>query len=143
MKSFDYVNSISKTKKNMMQDTENDALAEKAYVPYIVNKALSYFPDTILHANLMNQNYHLNNRAQYTFLLNSIRPKKRFAKWVQDASNEDLNTVCAYYDCNTTRGQEYLSLLSSEQIEMIKKELETGGIKNESNRKSGRNRATK
>jgi hypothetical protein len=143
MKPFDYVNSISKTKKNMMQDTENDALAEKAYVPYIVNKALSYFPDTILHANLMNQNYHLNNRAQYTFLLNSIRPKKRFAKWVQDASNEDLNTVCAYYDCNTTRGQEYLSLLSSEQIEMIKKELETGGIKNESNRKSGRNRATK
>jgi hypothetical protein len=138
MKPFDYVNSISKTKKNMMQDTENDALAEKAYVPYIVNKALSYFPDTILHANLMNQNYHLNNRAQYTFLLNSIRPKKRFAKWVQDASNEDLNTVCAYYDCNTTRGQEYLSLLSSEQIEMIKKELETGGIKNESNRKSGR-----
>jgi hypothetical protein len=143
MKPFDYVNSISKTKNNMMQDTENDALAEKAYVPYIVNKALSYFPDTILHANLMNQNYHLNNRAQYTFLLNSIRPKKRFAKWVQDASNEDLNTVCAYYDCNTTRGQEYLSLLSSEQIEMIKKELETGGIKNESNRKSGRNRATK
>ena len=143
MKPFDYVNSISKTKKNMMQDTENDALAEKTYVPYIVNKALSYFPDTILHANLMNQNYHLNNRAQYTFLLNSIRPKKRFAKWVQDASNEDLNTVCAYYDCNTTRGQEYLSLLSSEQIEMIKKELETGGIKNESNRKSGRNRATK
>lgn len=143
MKPFDYVNSISKTKKNMMQDTENDALAEKAYVPFIVNKALSYFPDTILHANLMNQNYHLNNRAQYTFLLNSIRPKKRFAKWVQDASNEDLNTVCAYYDCNTTRGQEYLSLLSSEQIEMIKKELETGGIKNESNRKSGRNRATK
>lgn len=143
MKPFDYVNSITKTKNNMMQDTENDALAEKAYVPYIVNKALSYFPDTILHANLMNQNYHLNNRAQYTFLLNSIRPKKRFAKWVQDASNEDLNTVCAYYDCNTTRGQEYLSLLSSEQIEMIKKELETGGIKNESNRKSGRNRATK
>jgi len=127
MKPFDYVNSISKTKNNMMQGTENDALAEKAYVPYIVNKALSYFPDTILHANLMNQNYHLNNRAQYTFLLNSIRPKKRFAKWVQDASNEDLNAVCVYYDCNTTRGQEYLSLLSSEQIEMIKKELETGG----------------
>ena len=143
MNPFDYVNSINKTKKNMMQGSENDALAEKSYKPYIVNKALSYFPDTILHANLMNQYHQLNNKAQYVFLLNSIRPKKRWAKWVENASDEDLNIVCAYYQCNNTRGQEYLSLLSSEQLEMIKKQLETGGVKNESNRKSGGDRSTK
>lgn len=135
---FDYVSSINQSKKNMMRGTENDTLSEKQYNAYIVNKALSNFPDTILHANLMNINHHLPNRPQYEFFINSIRPKKRFAKWVKDISDEDLESVCAFYQCNKTRGREYLSLLTSEQLEIMKKQLETGGVKNESGRKSSR-----
>lgn len=142
-KPFDYVNSIIKSKNNMMRDTANDDLAEKDYPSYLVNKALSYYPDTLLHANLVNTNHHLDNRPQYEFLLNSIRPKKRFVEWVKPNDSEDLNIVCAFYKCNHERGREYLSLLSSDQLDMIKKQLETGGIKNESNRNAGRNRTTK
>jgi hypothetical protein len=131
---FDYVKSITTTKENMMRDTENDELAEQGYNQFLTNNALSYFPDTILHANLMNQNYHLENRPQYEFLLNSIRPKKRFAKWVKTASLEELDIVAAYYDCNITRAREYLPLLSGEQLTAMKKELETGGLQNESSR---------
>lgn len=140
---FDYVNSISHTKKNMMRDTENDELAEKEYNAYIVNKALSYHADTLLHANLMNQYHQLDNRPQFEFMLNSCRPKKRFAKWAKNSSDESLDIICEYYHCNRIVGQEYLSILSSEQIKTIKKELETGGIKNERDRKSGRGRTTK
>ena len=131
---FDYVNSINQNKKNMMRGSENDALSEKGYSAYMVNNALSYFPDTILHANLMNQQFHLDNRPQYEFLLNSIRPKKRFAKWVKDAGDKDLDMVCAYYECNRNVGRDYLSLLSSEQLHIMEQQLETGGIKNGSNR---------
>ena len=126
---FDYVNTLTTTKVNMMRDSENDTLAEKAYEPWLVNKALSYFPDTILHANLMNQYHHLDKRPQYECLINSIRHKKRFAKWVKNASNEELELVCAYYKCNRVIGQEYLSLLSSEQLDIMKKQQDTGGIK--------------
>lgn len=126
---FDYVNTLTTTKVNMMRDSENDTLAEKVYEPWLVNKALSYFPDTILHANLMNQYHHLDKRPQYECLINSIRPKKRFAKWVKNASNEELDLVCAYYKCNRIIGQEYLSLLSSEQLDIMKKQQDTGGIK--------------
>ena len=126
---FDYVNTLTTTKVNMMRDSENDTLAEKAYEPWLVNKALSYFPDTILHANLMNQYHHLDKRPQYECLINSIRPKKRFAKWVKNASNEELELVCAYYKCNRVIGLEYLSLLSSEQLDIMKKQQDTGGIK--------------
>lgn len=135
MKPFDYVNSITFGKKNMMRGSENDELSEKQYAAYIVNKALSYFPDTILHANLMNQFHQLDNRPQYEFLLNSIRPKKRFAKWVKDAGDKDLDLVCEVYQCNRTVGREYLSLLSSNDIEIMKQQQETGGIKNESSRR--------
>lgn len=125
---FDYITTINQTKKNMMRDSENDTLSEKGYNAWVVNNALSYFPDTILHANLMNQYHHLDNRPQYEFLLNSVRPRKRFAKWVKDTGDKELDIVCRYYECNRTIGKEYLSLLSSEQLEIMKQQLETGGL---------------
>lgn len=126
---FDYVNTINQTKKNLMRGSENDTLSEKDYNAYMVNKALSYFPDTILHANLVNQYHQLDKRPQYEFLLNSIRPKKRFAKWVKDAGDKELEIVCEYYQCNRNLAKDYLSLLSSEQIKFMEQQLETGGTK--------------
>jgi len=113
----------------MMRDSENDVLAERGYEPWLVNNALSYFPDTILHANLMNVNHQLDKRPQYECLINSIRPKKRWAKWVKNASNEDLDMICEYYLCNRTVGQEYLSLLSSDELRIMKEQQEIGGVK--------------
>lgn len=130
MGAFDYVNSIMLNKNNMMRDTENDALAEKEYNAYLTNNALSYHADTILHANLMNSNYHLPKRAQYEFLINSVRRKKRkFEKWAKKANDENLKLVCEVYGCNVTVGKQYLSLLSDEQLNIIRKEKDTGGLK--------------
>jgi len=113
----------------MMRDTENDELAEKDYNPWIVNKALSYFPDTVLIANEVNMYHGLEKRAQYEYLINMIRPNKRWAKWVKDVNDEDLDSVCAYYNVNRIIGREYLSLLSKEQIQIIKKDQDKGGNK--------------
>jgi hypothetical protein len=113
----------------MMRDTENDELAEKQYNPWIVNKALSYFPDTVLIANEVNMYHGLDNRPQYEYLINMIRPNKRWAKWVKDVSDEDLDAVCSYYNVNRIIGREYLSLLNNDQIRTIKKEQEQGGKK--------------
>ena len=41
MKPFDYVNSINYSKKNMMEGTDNDELAESGYVPFLTNRSLS------------------------------------------------------------------------------------------------------
>ena len=91
MKPFDYINSINFTKKNLMRGTENDELAEKGYVPYITNKTLSYFTDTLLYANEMNRYHFLDNKLQYEFYLNSIRKKKRFAKWAKADNNDAVS----------------------------------------------------
>ena len=48
---FDFVNSINFNKHDLMTGTENDELAEKSYVPFLTNRSLSYFTDTILYAN--------------------------------------------------------------------------------------------
>ena len=73
---FDYVNSINISKKDIMHDD----ISEKSYPAFMVNRALSYFNDTVLYANEMNVNHHIDNKLQYHFLINIIRKKKRFSK---------------------------------------------------------------
>ena len=124
---FDYVKSINQTKKNMMRETENDDLAEKAYQPYLTNRSLSYFIDTILMANEMNMRPDADNKLQYEYLLNSVRPRKRFAKWVKPNEDNDLNVIMEYTGCSLHKAREYLLILSDEQLLVMKEKLEKGG----------------
>ena len=127
---FDYVNSIMTSKANMMRGTENDALAEKDYNAWLTNVALSYHQDTILLANLTNSLHHLPNRAQYEILLNTVRSKKRpFTKWAKEIKSDDLDLVCETYSCSKTRAKEYLTLLTTEQLESLREQRQTGGTK--------------
>ena len=128
MKPFDFVNDINQGKVNLMRGSENDKLAEESYVPYLTNMALSMFPDTVLYANEMNMNHTMPNRAQYEFLLNSVRPGRRFGgKWPKKVDDEALEAVCEFFNVNTRIGRDYLNLMSPEQIEMIKQKQEKGG----------------
>ena len=126
MKPFDFVNSINSTKKNLMKGTENDALAEKTYSPWLTNRSLSYFADSIHAANMMNCNHSLDNKLQYSFLINIIRPSKRFAKWVKKEKDEDLEAVAEYYGYNRRAAKAALDILSSEHIKIIKKKIQKG-----------------
>ena len=77
----DYLNAINHEKKNLM-DTD-DELWEKKYPPFIINKCLAPFPDTIFLVNEMNKYHHLDKKLQFDFLLNSLRTRKRFTPWLK------------------------------------------------------------
>jgi len=115
MTPFDYVNSISQNKKNMMRDTENDEYSEKQYEPFLANRALSYFTDTLLYANEMNKYSTLDNKMQYEYLLHSVRQGKRFSKWAKKAESEELKAISRCYQVNMRVAQQYSKLLSDKQ----------------------------
>lgn len=129
MNPFDYVNSINMSKKHMMENTENDNLAEKSYNSYIVNKSLSYFIDTILYANEANEIHHMDKRLQYDYLFYSIPKKKRFSKWAKPNRDDDLDLIIEYYQCNYTRASEILKIINNKDLEYIKQKLQKGGVK--------------
>ena len=130
MKPFDFINSINFTKKNLMRGSDNDELSEKSYAPYLTNKSLSYFTDTLLYANEMNKYHFLDNKLQYEFFLNSIRKKKRFAKWAKADKNDDLVMVSEYYQISLSKAKEAIRILSTEQLSTIRNKMEQG-IKND------------
>jgi hypothetical protein len=124
---FDYVTAINFNKQDLMSGTENDELAEAGYVPFLTNRSLSYFPETILYANEMNMQNHLDNKLQFHYLINSIRPKRRYSKWAKRQDSEDFEAVKQYFKYNNTKTEQALQLLSPDQIKTIKKKLTTGG----------------
>ena len=130
MKPFDFINSINFTKKNLMRGSDNDELSEKSYAPYLTNKSLSYFTDTLLYANEMNKYHFLDNKLQNEFFLNSIRKKKRFAKWAKADSNDDLVMISEYYQISLSKAKDAIRILSHEQLSTIRNKMEQG-IKND------------
>ena len=125
MNPFEYVNAINTTKKDIMIDD----LAEKAYNPFIVNRSLSYFNDTVLMANEMNRNHHIDNRLQFDFFINIVRKKKRFSKFIKPETVSDVEVVKEYYGYSNEKARKALSLLTSDQINELKKKVYKGGRK--------------
>lgn len=125
---FDYINDINTGKKNIIRNSEDPVRSEKEYNAFLTNRGLSYFIDTVLYANEMNINHHLDSKLQYEYYINIIRPKKRFAKWVKSVSEDDLELIKSYYGFNTEKARQALSILSKDQIDLIKNKQEKGGV---------------
>jgi hypothetical protein len=124
MNPFDFINSIT-YKKNIAMDSNN----ESSYNPFITNRALSQFVDCILLSNEMNMRHHIDNKLQYDYFINRIRPKKRFKKWDKKLDNENIELIKEYYDYNNDKATTALSILSLQQLDIIKKKLNKGGVK--------------
>jgi len=120
----DYLYSINQSKKNILDD---DPSAVKKYPPYVVNRCLSSFTDTVLYANEMNKNSHLPNKMQYDFFLNSVKPRKRFSPWARKDSIDYLDIVKEYYGYNDDKALQALRILTKDQLDKISYLLRKGG----------------
>lgn len=123
MNPFEFVNAICDSKENLIIDD----ISEKAYNPFMVNRTLSYHYDTVLLANEMNRRAFLDKKLQFDFLINTVRKKKRFAKWAKPESSDDLEVVKEYYGYSNEKARQVLPLLNSDQMGQLKKRIFKGG----------------
>jgi hypothetical protein len=117
---FTFVNSITYDKKDIYNEE-----TKKHYVPFMINRALSYYVDTVLYANEMNLHADLPKYMQYSYYLNSIAKRKRFSKWGKKAESEDLDLVMELYQLSHSKAIEFLSVLTPAQVKALR-QLKTG-----------------
>jgi len=123
---FEFIKSINDTKVNIIsQDPEN----AKYYNAFVVNRSLSYFPDTIYFANEMNKYHQLDDDMQYNFLLNIVRKRKRFSKWDKSAGINNINIIKSYYGYSEEKARQVADLLTDDQITSILHKVSIGGRK--------------
>lgn len=120
----DYLNSINISKENLMDSNLEN---EKSYTPYIINRCFSGYVDTILLANEMNLNSHLDKKLQYDFYINIIRPKKRFSPWIKKEKFDSLECIKQYYGYSDEKAKDALKILTDDQIQFIKSKMNRGG----------------
>jgi hypothetical protein len=121
---FDFINAINDTKKDLFEDPQ----ANKDYSPFMVNRGLSYFHDTLFLANEMNTCPTIPKDWQFKFLLNTVTRKKRFSKWVKkDSDSKNLQLVMKHYGYSSKRAEEVLGLLTANQLKEIEQKYYCGG----------------
>lgn len=119
----DILPSIMKTKQKCVLAQENE------YVPFLVNRALSFHYDCALLANEMNKLPGLDQNLQYDYLLNTVRAYRRpFKGWIKKETIENLAVIQEYYQCSSEKAKEIISILSPQQIEELKKRIYKGGV---------------
>jgi len=123
----EYLNSINFTKKDLMKSDDKEWI--KKYPAFIINKILSGFSDTIMLVNEVNRNHFLDKDMQYSFLLNSIRSKKRFSPFLRASKLKDIECVKEYYGYSNDKAKSALDILTKEQLKLIKEKLFKGGTK--------------
>ena len=124
MNPFEYANDLMKKK-----DYDGDCIRErKDYKPFFINRSLSYQPDLIHYANMMNENPMLEAKAHYDFLHQTVEKKKRpFRGWIKAKKLEDLAVVKEYYKYSNKRALECLGILTGDDIKYLKERLKKGG----------------
>lgn len=111
--------SINYTKEDILDPNGKD------YVPFIVNKSLSYFMDTVAYANEMNKYPFLDKRMQYDYLKGSIRKRKRFSGWVKKDKSDVIDAIIKYYNVSYRKASEYEKLLTEDQKQEILNHIQT------------------
>jgi hypothetical protein len=122
---WDYLNAITYTKDlSVLQDEDFD----KVYVPFVINMMLAQHKDCVLAANMMNERPWMPVRAQFLFLLNTLRKRfRKNEKREKYTDPDDVGALAEYYDCSVRRARDLVSLHTSAQLTIIRSRLDKGG----------------
>lgn len=128
---FSFVNEINTSKRDIMRDQngEHSDLLEKVYSAWLVNRSLSYFNDSIIHANEMNKNHHLDSRLQFDYLRTAVRRRKRYSKWIKNNESESIEIIKTAYQYSNEKARMVLDILSDDQLNLLKQKISKGGHK--------------
>lgn len=120
MKLWDYVESISSTKRELEFDP-------RVYNAFMVNRALSQHVDAVLYANEVNAIPGMDPEMQYRYLREYVRKRRRYGgKWPKRVEDEGIKVVMEYYGCTRREAVESLMVMRPGDLERIMEEMKVG-----------------
>ena len=121
---FEYVNAINYSKQDLFAE---DPPSETQYPRYIIDLAMSQYPDTVLFANEANMLQYAPARAHFKFYLHLVERKKRYAKWGKIEQDSRIDAIIEYYNYSREKAMEVVDLFTEQQIQSLEQKLQHGG----------------
>ena len=123
MKLSSYLNAINFSKEKMSEIDEDYDMVKKKYVPFVVNRCLSFSPDCLIQSNNINRMGFLDKDIQFEYLRLSIRKKKRFSKWGKKEEDPKIQVIMKYFGYNYKKAYDVSDLISEEEVKMMEEEM--------------------
>lgn len=123
---FTFVNSILKTKTDLLTG-HPERVSE--YNSFITGRALSFYPDTVLLAQQVNQRPHITPEMHYRFLMATVDGSnyRQFTKWPKEEDHPMVGDIAKYYECSLREARRLVEQHTEEQLEAIRKFCDVGG----------------
>ena len=119
---FDVINALSETRPL----TYNDLLEKGPYDTFLINRSLSLSEDTTFIAAILNERSFLDKDVQANLIINTVRPRRRWAKWPKTVDKSKDQLVANYYGISLREAKLYSGIHSEEQLNEMSKVLDTG-----------------
>jgi len=112
----DFLKSINFDKNNLVVDgTELEN-----YSAFLINRTMSYFPDTLgLAGQITKFGHSIPKEIHYLFWLESAKKRKRFTKWHKAPKQKNIEMIVKLYKVNSRRAAEYLGCMTEAQIKEL------------------------
>lgn len=123
---FDFIKSVSNNKKDLLKDNPENV---KEYSAFMVNRGLSFYPDTVLIANDMNLYPDIPPEAQYYYYMGAIRKGNRYSEWHKKKKDDDLDLIQQVYQVRRDIAKQYAKLLSKDDLAKLRQLVDTGETK--------------
>lgn len=93
-----------------------------AYSPFIVNRALGSFPDTLPYVQELNKRPDIPDELQYLFLFHVVVKRKRYAEWKRERKDEYIEELQELYpQYSKNKIEEFLMFVDEDTIKNILK----------------------
>lgn len=125
MSPFDIIKSIQEKTEFPLEEWN-----EKEYIPFVINKSMSFIKEYIPYVDAMNMYPDLPAKMQCLFYYHAIPRGKKYSKWLKDETVRDsslIEMIAKEYGINIRLAEQYLKLLDDEKIEIIRKRNDCGG----------------
>lgn len=115
---FDHLNNLTVDKKDWDENNDDQVAS---YTPYMINKWISMNESCIPLVNRI-ERFNLPKDVHYRYLFNALPKRKLYFDYVKKQKEYDEKVkecVCRYFEIGPRQLDEYLDLLTEEQVEEI------------------------
>ena len=119
MNLFDHLSNLTVNK--IDYDVTNDEM-DKTYAPYMINRFISMSEIYLPLVNEINRCQNLPKEAHYTYFKNVLPKRKLYFKYLKkknEIKENDKEMLCKYFKIGPRQVDEYISILTKEQVKII------------------------
>lgn len=108
----------------------------KGYNPFVIGQGLSQHLDTVLLAYELNKHGVTDPLMHHDYLMATVKPKKRYGKWAKAEvkDEETISLLANHFEVSHEQAEEYMNIISSDDLHTIKQQYDEGGKKHENQR---------